>query len=182
MVEIWEPTSVNIFSLWFSSSLFYIASHRSLMDLIGNCALFTDWKPQRLPMTHWIHNRIWHHLNAIRLLCVVQKPLVPENHHYYLSAGIISRSNTHTWKKIKHKKSEPRAKRAFSIVPAIAQDDRSVLMHTGDNNCLLILNLVISRSAVERKNKRRKIQFVLTRCWPTPKGCLWMHHFASRRE
>lgn len=49
--------------------------------------------------------------------------------------------------------------KAFSIVAAISQDDRSVLVHTGDDDCLLILNLVISRSAVERKNKRRKIQF-----------------------
>lgn len=29
----------------------------------------------------------------------------------------------------------------------------------GNNNCLLILNLVISRSAIERKNTRRKIHF-----------------------
>lgn len=45
--------------------------------------------------------------------------------------------------------------KVFSIVAAISQDDRSVLVHTGDN-CLLILNLVISRSAVEKEDQQKK--------------------------
>lgn len=107
---------------------------------------------------------------------------VPEKHHYYLSTGVISwNKKTLTWRN-KQKTQIKWANGAFSIIPAISRNDQPVLMHTGDDKCLLILNLVISRSAVERTNRRRKIQFVLICCWPTPKGCLWTHHFASERE
>lgn len=47
-----------------------------------------------------------------------------------------------------------RRKGFFSILSAISEDDRSVLVHMGGDDCLLILNLVISRSAVEEEQEK----------------------------